>query len=142
MCCFVRKPASSDIIVDNVNATVSGAWSSSTFSPGFYGADYIQDNNTYPTAYRGWRTTPTASTTSNSVQCFLSQVVTSIAANRCIQDSVTSYNLWTDPTNTPLATGVYLSDGTLNLAILRWDYARPLSTDRKPNWTFSLGASY
>lgn len=29
-----------------------------------------------------------------------------------------------------------------NLAILRWDYARPLSTDRKPNWTFSLGASY
>ena len=66
---------------------------------------YIQDNNTYPTAYRGWRTTPTASTTSNSVQCFLSQVVTTIAANRCVQDSVTSYNLWTDPTNTPLATG-------------------------------------
>ncbi|HYU53450.1 MAG TPA: hypothetical protein VEK37_10915, partial [Gemmatimonadaceae bacterium] len=29
-----------------------------------------------------------------------------------------------------------------NLAILRWDYARPLSSDRKPNWTFSLGASY
>jgi hypothetical protein len=29
-----------------------------------------------------------------------------------------------------------------NLAILRWDYAVPLSTGRKPNWTFSLGASY
>jgi len=29
-----------------------------------------------------------------------------------------------------------------NLAILRWDYARPLSGGRKPNWTFSLGASY
>ena len=29
-----------------------------------------------------------------------------------------------------------------NLAILRWDYARPMSGDRKPNWTFSLGASY
>ena len=29
-----------------------------------------------------------------------------------------------------------------NLAILRWDYAIPLSTGRKPNWTFSLGASY
>jgi TonB-linked SusC/RagA family outer membrane protein len=66
---------------------------------------YIKDRNTYPTAYRGWRTTPTASTTSNSVQCFLSQVVTTNAANRCVQDSVTSYNLWTDPTNTPLATG-------------------------------------
>ncbi|GAC1485226.1 MAG: DPP IV N-terminal domain-containing protein [Gemmatimonadaceae bacterium] len=29
-----------------------------------------------------------------------------------------------------------------NLAILRWDYAVPLATGRKPNWTFSLGASY
>ena len=29
-----------------------------------------------------------------------------------------------------------------NLAILRWDYARPTIGDRKPNWTFSLGASY
>jgi hypothetical protein len=29
-----------------------------------------------------------------------------------------------------------------NLAILRWDYAIPLSTGRKANWTFSLGASY
>jgi len=29
-----------------------------------------------------------------------------------------------------------------NLAILRWDYAVPLSGGRKPNWTFSLGASY
>jgi Tol biopolymer transport system component len=29
-----------------------------------------------------------------------------------------------------------------NLAILRWDYARPLVGSRKPNWTFSLGASY
>jgi Tol biopolymer transport system component len=29
-----------------------------------------------------------------------------------------------------------------NLAILRWDYAIPLDAERKPNWTFSLGASY
>jgi Tol biopolymer transport system component len=29
-----------------------------------------------------------------------------------------------------------------NLAILRWDYARPMIGGRKPNWTFSLGASY
>jgi Tol biopolymer transport system component len=29
-----------------------------------------------------------------------------------------------------------------NLAILRWDYARPMVGGRKPNWTFSLGASY
>jgi Tol biopolymer transport system component len=29
-----------------------------------------------------------------------------------------------------------------NLAILRWDYAFPLVTGRKANWTFSLGASY
>lgn len=38
--------------------------------------------------------------------------------------------------------GAGLRVNFFNLAILRWDYARPLSTDRKPNWTFSLGASY
>ena len=43
----------------------------------------------------------------------------------------------------PLASwGAGLRVNLFNLAILRWDYARPLSTDRKPNWTFSLGASY
>src|ERR1043166_9416238 len=69
---------------------------------------YIKDRNTYPTAYRGWRTGATGttnSTTGNQVQCLLSQRVTTNAAARCIQDSVTSYNLWTDPVNTPLATG-------------------------------------
>jgi Tol biopolymer transport system component len=38
--------------------------------------------------------------------------------------------------------GAGLRVNLFNLAILRWDYARPLSSDRKPNWTFSLGASY
>ena len=38
--------------------------------------------------------------------------------------------------------GAGLRVNLFNLAILRWDYARPMSTDRKPNWTFSLGASY
>jgi len=38
--------------------------------------------------------------------------------------------------------GAGLRVNLFNLAILRWDYARPLSMDRKPNWTFSLGASY
>jgi hypothetical protein len=38
--------------------------------------------------------------------------------------------------------GAGLRVNLFNLAILRWDYAIPLSTDRKPNWTFSLGASY
>jgi hypothetical protein len=38
--------------------------------------------------------------------------------------------------------GAGLRVNLFNLAILRWDYARPLSTGRKPNWTFSLGASY
>jgi TonB-linked SusC/RagA family outer membrane protein len=69
---------------------------------------FIKDQNDYPTAYRGWRTGATGttnSTTGNQVQCLLSQRVTTNAAARCIQDSVTSYNLWTDPVNTPLATG-------------------------------------
>ncbi|MEO8580232.1 MAG: BamA/TamA family outer membrane protein, partial [Gemmatimonadales bacterium] len=38
--------------------------------------------------------------------------------------------------------GAGLRVNLFNLAILRWDYARPLSQDRKPNWTFSLGASF
>ncbi|MGH7603175.1 MAG: hypothetical protein ACRENK_04160 [Gemmatimonadaceae bacterium] len=43
----------------------------------------------------------------------------------------------------PLASwGAGLRVNVFNLAILRWDYARPLVGSRKPNWTFSLGASY
>jgi len=38
--------------------------------------------------------------------------------------------------------GAGLRVNLFNLAILRWDYARPLDVERKPNWTFSLGASY
>lgn len=64
----------------------------------------ITDRNDYPTAYWGWRTGPTAGTTSapnNTVQCFLLQV----AAGQCVQDSVTSYNLHKDKESTPFGTG-------------------------------------
>ena len=64
----------------------------------------ITDRNTYPTAYRGWRTgttNATNSTVSNTTQCFLSQV----AAGVCAQDSVTSYNLAADPESTPFGVG-------------------------------------
>lgn len=50
-----------------------------------------------------------------------------------------------DPTKDryPLTSwGAGLRVNLFNLAILRWDYARPLVGGRKPNWTFSLGASY
>lgn len=50
-----------------------------------------------------------------------------------------------DPTKDryPLASwGAGLRVNLFNLAILRWDYARPLVGGRDPNWTFSLGASY
>ncbi len=62
------------------------------------------DNNTYPTAYRGWRSGTSATTNStaaNTVQCFLVQVV----SNTCKQDSVTSYNLYADPEATPNGVG-------------------------------------
>lgn len=64
----------------------------------------ITDRNTYPTAFRGWRTGTTGttnSTPSNSVQCFLSQR----AGGACAQDSVTSYNLHEDPEATPFGVG-------------------------------------
>lgn len=38
--------------------------------------------------------------------------------------------------------GAGLRVNLFNLAILRWDYARPMSQGRKPNVTFSLGASF
>jgi hypothetical protein len=38
--------------------------------------------------------------------------------------------------------GAGLRVNLFNLAILRWDYARPQNGNRKPNWTFSLGASF
>ena len=62
------------------------------------------DNNTYPTAYRGWRSGATpalTSTPANTVQCFLVQR----AAATCAQDSVTSYNLYDDPEATPNGVG-------------------------------------
>ena len=69
---------------------------------------YLTDGNKYPTAYRGWRTGTTNTTNStvrNATQCLLSQVVTTNAAARCVQDSVSSYNLWEDKEVTPLGTG-------------------------------------
>lgn len=64
----------------------------------------ITDRNSYPTAWHGWRTGTTAttnSTPSNTVQCFLSQVV----SRACTQDSVTSYNLHEDKDATPFGVG-------------------------------------
>jgi TonB-linked SusC/RagA family outer membrane protein len=66
----------------------------------------ITDQNKYPTAYRGWRSGPTAATTStaaNTVQCFLTQRVAATGA--CAADSVTSYNLHEDPEATPYGVG-------------------------------------
>ncbi len=64
----------------------------------------VTDRNTYPTAYRAWRTgttTSTNSTAGNGVQCLLSQVT----AGTCMQDSVTSFNLFDDPETTPFGAG-------------------------------------
>lgn len=52
----------------------------------------------WPTAYRGWTT---GSTPSNATQCFLFQV----AAGSCVQDSVTSYNLFEDKVASPNGVG-------------------------------------
>jgi TonB-linked SusC/RagA family outer membrane protein len=61
----------------------------------------IKDLNTYPNAYRGWRTLPTPSLPSNTRQCLLTQA----AAGACTQDSVTTFNLFTDKDASPNATG-------------------------------------
>jgi TonB-linked SusC/RagA family outer membrane protein len=74
----------------------------------------ITDRNDYPTAYRAWRTGTTSttnSTPSNTVQCFLSQVVSAA----CTQDSVTSFNLHEDDETTPYGIG-YRQQHGLQLA--------------------------
>jgi TonB-linked SusC/RagA family outer membrane protein len=63
-----------------------------------------KDYNDYPVAYRAWRTGTTSSTNStvsNTTQCLLDQV----ARGLCVQDSVTSFNLFADPQSSPVATG-------------------------------------
>ena len=59
---------------------------------------WITDQNQYPASYRAWRA---GSTTSNTTQCLLSQVTTAT----CVQDSVTSYNVWENPQASVLGTG-------------------------------------
>jgi len=58
----------------------------------------LTDQNTYPTAYRGWTA---GATPTNGAQCIL----TAVAAGTCTQDSVTRFNLFTNPKTTPLGTG-------------------------------------
>src|SRR6266566_3422499 len=66
----------------------------------------IKDYNTWPTAYRGWRTLPTASTPANGVQCILTQTARPLSdPQACRQDSVSAYNLFTDPDASALGTG-------------------------------------
>jgi TonB-linked SusC/RagA family outer membrane protein len=63
----------------------------------------IKDLNDYPDAYRGWRNT---SSPSNATQCFLSATSASApVAQQCVQDSVTSFNLFKDSETTPYGLG-------------------------------------
>src|SRR5213076_1472945 len=67
----------------------------------------IVDNNDYPAAFRGWRSSATDTSASknsrptNGTQCILTQV----ASGACVQDSVSRFNLFKDPQTTPLGTG-------------------------------------
>jgi TonB-linked SusC/RagA family outer membrane protein len=66
----------------------------------------IKDLNEYPDAYRAWRnggTPATTSSASNAVQCFLTQSVALV--NPCVQDSVTTFNLFKDSETTPYGLG-------------------------------------
>lgn len=70
----------------------------------------IQDRNTYPTAYRAWRTgtsSTTNSTPANTVQCLITQK----ASGACAIDSLTSFNLNDDPETTPYGTGYRYQHG-------------------------------
>src|SRR5256712_829371 len=71
----------------------------------------IKDYNTYPTAYRGWKTHPSGipdsgSLPTNGIECLLTQTARAPTDPQfCLQDSVTTYNLFDDPQTSPNATG-------------------------------------
>jgi len=72
----------------------------------------ITDNNTFPDAYRGWRSSSTDTTTAhnsrplNGTQCILTQTARPAADPQyCVQDSITKFNLFNDPQTSPNATG-------------------------------------
>jgi TonB-linked SusC/RagA family outer membrane protein len=72
----------------------------------------IKDNNTWPTAYRGWKHSATDTSSAansrptNGVQCILTQTARPATdPQSCRQDSVTSFNLFTDPDASALGTG-------------------------------------
>lgn len=52
-------PTGGEVIVDNVNATFSGAWTISTATAGYYGTNYHHDANTGLTALKTATFTPT-----------------------------------------------------------------------------------
>jgi TonB-linked SusC/RagA family outer membrane protein len=60
----------------------------------------IRDLNTYPTAYTLWGHAP-AGSTRNCLNPLLSQV----SSGLCVSDSLTSFNLWSTKSTTPLGTG-------------------------------------
>ena len=63
----------------------------------------IRDNNQYPIAYRGWTT---GSLPTNGTQCFLTNTARAVGDPlRCVQDSVTQFNLFADKDASPNGTG-------------------------------------
>jgi TonB-linked SusC/RagA family outer membrane protein len=66
-------------------------------------AGIIKDHNTWPTAYRGWRS---GSTPTNGVQCLLTQTARPLSDSQaCRQDSVTAFNVFEDKEASSLGTG-------------------------------------
>ncbi len=72
----------------------------------------INDNNQYPIAYRGWYTNPrttnpdSSSQPRNGIQCFLTNTVRAAGDPlRCVQDSVSQFNLFADKDASPNGTG-------------------------------------
>lgn len=59
---------------------------------------WLDDRNTYPTAYRGFTA---ASTPTNNVQCIL----VDLAAKTCAQTRVSTFNLFADPDASPISNG-------------------------------------
>jgi TonB-linked SusC/RagA family outer membrane protein len=63
-----------------------------------------QDRNKYPLAYTAWGKLANQTTPANNGRA-ADCTINTIAANTCVVDSITTFNLWKDPYASPLKTG-------------------------------------
>ncbi len=109
-------PSGSEVIVDNVNATFSGAWTASSATAGYYGTNYHHDANTGLTTLKTATFTPTL-TTAGTYEVFARWPAFTNRATNVRYDIVHSAGTTTAPLqNQQLNSNLWMSLGSYSFA--------------------------